>query len=78
MLVPVRCFSCGNLIADKYAEYTKRVAEGGDPGEVLDSMNMHRYCCRRMFLTTVETVSQITPFFEAMNKRHEIIQQDSI
>ncbi|HUG97246.1 MAG TPA: DNA-directed RNA polymerase subunit N, partial [Nitrososphaera sp.] len=21
MLIPVRCFTCGNLIADRYAEY---------------------------------------------------------
>mgnify|MGYP002037740907 FL=1 len=28
-------------------------------GEALDELNMHKYCCRRMFLTNVHLISQI-------------------
>ena len=33
MLVPVRCFTCGNLVAHKYAEYTARIKAGEDPAD---------------------------------------------
>ncbi len=27
MLIPIRCFTCGNILADKYNFYVKKVAE---------------------------------------------------
>ncbi len=70
MLVPVRCFTCGNLIADKFEDYQNKVKTGEEPAQVLDSLGIERYCCRRMLLTTIETVQQILPFYEAMHKRN--------
>ncbi|MFP6577160.1 MAG: DNA-directed RNA polymerase subunit N, partial [Candidatus Nitrosopelagicus sp.] len=34
MLIPVRCFTCGNLIADKFEEYQNRVKSGEEPPKV--------------------------------------------
>ena len=76
MLVPVRCFTCGNLVADKFEEYQNRVKSGEDPAKVLDSLGIERYCCRRMLLTTVETIQQVIPFYEAMHKRNIEIQSE--
>lgn len=76
MLVPVRCFTCGSLIADKFSQYQKDVQDGADPGKTLDSLDIRRYCCRRMLLTSVETIHQVVPFYEAMNKRNEEIRRD--
>ena len=76
MLVPVRCFTCGNLVADKFEEYQNRVKSGEEPAKILDSLGIDRYCCRRMLLTTVETVQQILPFYEAMHKRNIEIQSE--
>lgn len=76
MLVPVRCFTCGSLIADKFARYQDGVKGGSDPAEVLDSLGVRRYCCRRMLLTSVETIHQVVPFYEAMYKRNEEIRRD--
>ena len=70
MLVPVRCFTCGNLVADKFEEYQNRVKSGEDPAKILDSLGIERYWCRRMLLTTVETIQQVIPFYEAMYKRN--------
>ncbi|HKH85362.1 MAG TPA: DNA-directed RNA polymerase subunit N, partial [Nitrososphaera sp.] len=53
MLIPVRCFTCGGLIADKHAEYSNRVRTGEDPAKVMDSLGLKRYCCRRMFISNV-------------------------
>jgi DNA-directed RNA polymerase subunit N len=76
VLVPVRCFTCGKLIADKYSDYQTRIKTGEDPKIVLDNLGMERYCCRRMLLTTVETVQQIIPFYEAMHKRNQEVQSE--
>ena len=64
VIIPVRCFSCGAVIADKYEEFKKRVEKGEDPKEVLDSLNVKRYCCRRMLLSHREFIDEIIKFDE--------------
>jgi len=76
VLVPVRCFTCGNTVADKFDEYQNRVKSGEEPAKILDSLGIERYCCRRMMLTTLETIQQVIPFYEAMNKRNIEIQSE--
>lgn len=76
MLVPVRCFTCGNLIADKFEDYKNKVKSGEEPAKVLDSLEINRYCCRRMLLTSVETIQQVIPFYEAIERRHQEVQSE--
>jgi len=76
VIVPVRCFTCGNLVADKFDEYQNRVKSGEEPAKILDSLGIDRYCCRRMMLTTLETIQQVLPFYEAMYKRNIEIQSE--
>jgi DNA-directed RNA polymerase subunit N len=73
VLIPVRCFTCGNLIADKFDDYQTKLKAGEDPEKVLNDLKINRYCCRRMLLTTVETIQQVIPFYESIQKRkHEV------
>jgi len=44
VLVPVRCFTCGNLVSDKFEEYQNKVKSGEEPAKVLDSLGIKRYC----------------------------------
>ena len=74
--MPVRCFTCGNLVADKFDEYQNKVKSGEEPAKILDSLGIERYCCRRMMLTTLETIQQVIPFYEAMYKRNREIQSE--
>ena len=76
MLIPVRCLTCGKLIADKYDEYQSKMKSGEDPTKILDSLGFNRYCCRRMLLTTVETIQQVIPFYEAIQKRKQEVQAE--
>jgi len=76
MLIPVRCFTCGNMVADKYDDYQNKLKAGEDPEKVLDSVGVERYCCRRMLLTSVETIQQVIPFYEAIQKRKEEVQSE--
>ena len=59
MMVPVRCFSCGSLVGDKWEKFVQRVKEGEDPAKVLDSLGVTRYCCRRMLLSNVDVIDEI-------------------
>ena len=76
MLVPVRCFTCGSLIADKYQAYVNRVKAGEDPAKVMDELGVKRYCCRRMFVATVETIYQVLPYYEALRRRKQEVQSE--
>jgi len=68
MMVPVRCFTCGALIGDKWEEFARRVKDGEGPGEVLDDLGLKRYCCRRMLLSNVEAIDEVLRYFEVSYK----------
>ncbi|MCD6096661.1 MAG: DNA-directed RNA polymerase subunit N [Thermoprotei archaeon] len=71
MIIPVRCFTCGALIGDKWEEFARRVSQGEDPKKVLDDLGIKRYCCRRMFLSHVEIIDEILKFEEVRIKATE-------
>lgn len=73
MIIPVKCFTCGKVIADKYEYYireTRKRKEGVNidkvtyltkdnikktiEGDVLDELQLTKYCCRRHLLTHVD------------------------
>ena len=78
MLIPVRCFTCGTMIADRFDEYQNRLQQltTKSPEDVLDELGVERYCCRRMLITTVETIQQVIPFYEAMHRRKKEIESE--
>ncbi|EGQ42735.1 MAG: DNA-directed RNA polymerase, subunit N [Candidatus Nanosalina sp. J07AB43] len=59
MQIPVRCFSCGKVIGDKWNEFEERTEEGEDKKEVLDDLGLEKYCCRTVFLTNVDTIEEV-------------------
>ncbi|WP_455393214.1 DNA-directed RNA polymerase subunit N [[Eubacterium] cellulosolvens] len=62
MIIPVRCFSCGKVIGSLYEEFKRRVEAGEKPKEVLDGLNVDRYCCRRMLLSHIDLMDEVLPF----------------
>ncbi len=62
MLIPVRCWSCGKVIAHIYEQYKQAVSDGEDPQKVLDDVGIERYCCRRMLVGHVDLIDDISPF----------------
>ena len=62
VLFPVRCFTCGSLIGDKWEAFVERVSKGENPGEVLDSLGIKRYCCRRMFISHVNLIDEMVMY----------------
>jgi DNA-directed RNA polymerase subunit N len=68
MMVPIRCFTCGALVGDKWDDFVRRVKSGENPGEVLDDLGLKRYCCRRMLLSNVEVIDEVLKYFESNYK----------
>jgi DNA-directed RNA polymerase subunit N len=62
MIIPIRCFTCGKVIGALYDQYKRRVDQGENPKEVLDSLGLNRYCCRRMIISHVDLIDEIMPF----------------
>ena len=62
MIIPIRCQSCGKPIAHLYDDYKKRVDAGEKAREVLDSLNLKRYCCRTMFMGHVDLLDTVAKF----------------
>ena len=67
MIIPVCCFTCGKILADKWNfdenEINKLNSEDSvlnvnaktlqqtKEGKALDKLRLYRYCCRRMMLS---------------------------
>ena len=51
MPIPIRCFTCGKVIANKYDKYLQRISDGEDSEVIFSDMKFTRMCCRRMFLS---------------------------
>ena len=69
MIIPVRCFTCGNLIADKWDEFKNRVDAGEEALKIFEDLGVTRYCCRRMLLAHVEIVDELLKFPEAAKEK---------
>jgi DNA-directed RNA polymerase subunit N (RpoN/RPB10) len=75
MIIPVRCWTCGKVLANKYETYKKLVAEDKSTndetiinvtnvkktaeGKALDKLGIKRYCCRNVMLSHVELIDII-------------------
>jgi DNA-directed RNA polymerase subunit N len=73
MIIPIRCFTCSKVIADKYDYYheeknkLKTVETDNDlkffndihTKEILDKLGLIRYCCRRSLMSSVDLMDVI-------------------
>ncbi len=63
MMIPVRCFTCGNVVGEHWEEFEERTREDEeDPGEVLDELGVNRHCCRRMMVSHRDLVDVVSPY----------------
>lgn len=62
MIVPVRCFSCGRVIAQEYEEYLKRLQKKEKPEKILDDLGIEKYCCRRTIFAHVDLLEEVMKY----------------
>lgn len=65
MIIPVRCFSCGGVIAHKWEEFNEKVVAGIEVADALDQIGLGRYCCRRMYVGHLDLIHEAAPFSAA-------------
>ena len=59
MIIPVRCFTCNKVIANKWEKYNSLLKNGETSKFAFEQLRLHRYCCKRMFLGNVETIDKL-------------------
>ena len=64
MIIPIRCFTCGKVIANKWLKYQELIDQGYTEEEALDIIDFKRYCCRNMFLTHVDLIDKMLEYSE--------------
>lgn len=62
MIIPVRCFTCGKVVASAFQVFVERTRAGEASDAVLDDLGLTRYCCRRMVLSNAELIDEVLPF----------------
>lgn len=62
MIIPVRCFTCGKVVADKFEQFKRELQQNEDPAEILDRLGLKRYCCRRMILSHIDIIDSFMAF----------------
>ena len=64
MMIPIRCFTCGKVVGDKWEEYDRRVKSGEKSNKILDDLGLTRYCCRRMLISNIEIIDEVLKYYK--------------
>ncbi|OHT11121.1 DNA-directed RNA polymerases I, II, and III subunit RPABC5 [Tritrichomonas foetus] len=59
MIIPIRCFTCGNILGNKWEVFNELIENGYDTKAALELLGLNRYCCRRMMLAHVDLVDRM-------------------
>jgi DNA-directed RNA polymerase subunit N len=75
MIIPIRCFTCSKIIADKFDYYQQEKEKLAaidnkrdndlkffndiHTKEILDNLGLIRYCCRRSVMSSVDLMNVI-------------------
>lgn len=71
MIIPVRCFTCGKVVGNKWKPYVSYCSEGiWSQDEILDKLGLRRVCCRSMIITHVDLIGKL-------NRQHYIETEES-
>lgn len=79
MLIPIRCFTCNQVIANRWLRYQaakQRQRHEADltDEQIFEQLNLGRVCCRVHFTCHAETISERANVFQA---RRQAVQLNS-
>ena len=59
MIIPIRCFSCGKPVGHLWEEFKTKTEKEKPVKEVLDSLELKRFCCRSVVMSHVDSIDII-------------------
>ncbi|GBB85702.1 hypothetical protein RclHR1_12190006 [Rhizophagus clarus] len=62
MIIPIRCFTCGKVLANKWNHYQTMLESEYSESAALEALGITRYCCRRMLISHVDFIHKILTF----------------
>jgi DNA-directed RNA polymerases I, II, and III subunit RPABC5 len=62
MIIPVRCLTCGAVVADKWETYVELLKNGYTEEDALDALELEKYCCRCALLTHVDLIGKMLAY----------------
>ena len=74
MIIPVRCFTCGKVVGDKWEIYKEKIESGYTSKKALDELGMTRYCCRTMLHTHVDLITSMLRYPTHLDNEKSIHQ----
>ena len=62
MIIPVRCFTCGKVIGNKWRKYLELLQEEKEMADIFKELGLNRYCCRRMIISHVDLIEKLLKY----------------
>ena len=71
MIIPIRCFNCGKVLADLWNPYIEKLQVNANVESLskksdktpecttLDELGVKKYCCRTIMMSTVDLTEKI-------------------
>lgn len=70
MIIPIRCFTCGKVLASKWKKFSEKKKQQDDSGkdnglfegsygEIFNEIGITKICCKRHFLGHVDMIDVI-------------------
>lgn len=75
-MIPIRCFSCNKVIANKWIMYNNHLDSGMNANNAFAEVGIYRYCCKRMFLGHVDIIDKLLLYQE--NKDNDYNEKSGI
>lgn len=75
MLIPVRCYTCGKVVGNKWQHYNDLLKEGKTQPQAFSILGLKRYCCKRIILGHIDIVDTLMAYDKPNPPVEETIEQ---
>ena len=69
MIIPIRCFTCGKVIGNKWHRYLQLLSEKKEMAQIFEELGLNRYCCRRMIISHVDLIEKLLKYNSKPNNK---------